>query len=64
MSDFRKHLEEQMKIPAFAAEYKALELQDAFAKQMIAARLEKGLTQEELAKLVGTSQANISKMEP
>ena len=63
MSDFQRHLDEQMKNPAFAAEYKSLELQYAFAKQMIAARLEKGLTQKELAKIVGTSQANISKLE-
>ena len=44
VSDFRNHLNEQMKNPAFAAEYKALELQYAFAKQMIAARIGKGLT--------------------
>jgi len=63
MSGFRNHLEEQMKNPAFANEYEALELQYTFARQLIAARIGKGLTQGELAKRVGTSQANISKME-
>ena len=63
MGDFQTHLDEQMNNPAFVTAYKDLELQYAFAKQMIAARLEKGLTQEELARLAGTSQANISKLE-
>ena len=63
MSDFERHLAEQMKNPAFAAEYNALETQYAFASQVIAARIAAGMSQAELAKKVGTSQANISKLE-
>ena len=63
MSDFRRHLENLMKDPEFAVEYKALEVQYAFARQVIEARAKLGWTQTELAKKVGTSQANISKIE-
>ena len=63
MSDLNRYLAEQMKNPDFAAEYDALEAQYAFASQVIAARIEAGLSQAELAKRVGTSQANISKLE-
>ncbi|MDD3410814.1 MAG: helix-turn-helix transcriptional regulator [Eubacteriales bacterium] len=63
MSDLERYLSEQMKDPEFAAEYDALEAQYAFAQQVIAARIEAGLTQAELARRVGASQANISKLE-
>lgn len=62
-SDFQKHLAQLKQDPAFTAEYDALEAQYAFADQVIAARIRAGLTQAELAKRVGTSQANISKLE-
>ena len=62
MSDFENHLAQQMKDPEFAA-YDELEVQYAFARQVIAARLAAGITQAELAQRVGTSQANISKLE-
>ena len=63
MSDFQKHLAEQMENPDFAAEYDTLEAQYSFARQMIAARIAAGMTQAELAAKVGTSQANICKLE-
>ena len=63
MSDFQKHLAEQMENPEFVAEYEALEAQYSFARQMIAARIAAGMTQAELAAKVGTSQANICKLE-
>lgn len=63
MSDLDRYLAEQMKNPAFAAEYEALEAQYTFASQVIAARIEAGISQAELARRVGTSQANISKIE-
>ncbi len=63
MSDLDRYLAEQMKDPAFATEYEALEAQYTFASQVIAARIAAGLSQAELAKRVGTSQANISKLE-
>lgn len=63
MSDFEKHLAQQMKDQEFAAACDELEAQYAFARQVIAARLAAGITQAELAQRVGTSQANISKLE-
>ena len=63
MSDFKKHLVEEMNNPEFAAEYNALGAHYAFSRQVIAGRISQGLTQGELAKRVGTSQANISKIE-
>lgn len=63
MSDFENHLAKQIKNSEFAAAYDELEAQYAFARQVIAARLAAGITQAELAQRVGTSQANISKLE-
>lgn len=61
----RKHLDfevwkkEALKDPEFKAEYD--KLQPEFA--VIRARIEKGLTQEQLAKKVGTKQSVISRVE-
>jgi len=63
VSDFNKHLNESLRDPVFKAEYEGLEAQYAFARAVISARIANGMTQEELAKRVGTSQANISKIE-
>ena len=63
MSDLQKHLDELKQSPEFVAEYDALDAQYAFARQVIAARIKEGMTQAELAKRIGTSQANISKLE-
>ena len=63
MSDLERHLSELMEDQEFADEYNALEEQYSFARQVIEARIASGMTQAELAKKVGTSQANISKLE-
>ena len=63
MSDLQNHLKELKRNPEFVAEYDALEVPYAFAQQVIAARIAEGITQAELAARVGTSQANISKLE-
>ncbi len=44
-------------------EYEKLEPLFAIKKQLVAARLAKGLTQDEIAKRIGTSKANISRLE-
>ncbi len=44
-------------------EYDALKPLFAIKKQLVAARISKGLTQEEIAKKIGTSKSNISRLE-
>ena len=63
MSDLQNHLKELRQNSEFAAEYDALEVPYTFARQVITARIAEGITQAELAARVGTSQANISKLE-
>ncbi len=61
--DFREHLEALMKDPELKKEYEALELEYQIKRMLIDARIKKDLTQKELAELVGTKQANISRLE-
>ena len=44
-------------------EYNALKPLFAIKKQLVAARVAKGLTQDEIAKKIGTSKSNISRLE-
>ena len=44
-------------------EYDALKPLFAIKKQLVAARIAKGLTQDEIAKKIGTSKSNISRLE-
>jgi len=44
-------------------EYNALKPLFAIKKQLVAARIAKGLTQDEIAKKIGTSKSNISRLE-
>ena len=52
-----------MKDPEFRREYKKLEPEFQIARQMIGARLKQKMSQEELAKKMGTGQAVISRLE-
>src|SRR3989344_9648548 len=52
-----------MKNPKFVAEWKKVEPEYQVARQMIGARIKKKMSQEELAKKVGTGQAVISRLE-
>lgn len=49
--------------PAFAEEYNALDAQYAFARAIISARIQAGMTHAELTQRMGTLQVNISKRE-
>jgi DNA-binding XRE family transcriptional regulator len=61
--NFDRYLEEQMKDPDFAERFrKAGEAWDV-ALQIAALRRDSGLSQAELAKRVGTSQQQISRLE-
>jgi DNA-binding XRE family transcriptional regulator len=61
--DFEKYLEEQLKRPGFREAYEELEDEYEVAKQVIRHRLSRNLTQAQLAKLVGTSQPAIARLE-
>ena len=54
---------EWRKAPGYVAEYDALSEEFAIASAVIAARSHAGLTQEELAKRMGTTQSAIARLE-
>ena len=62
-TNFRDYLNEQLKDPAFKAEWDALEPEFAIIQAMIDARRESGLTQKELSERTGIAQSDISKLE-
>ena len=60
MAQFRK---KALKDPAVKAEYDALSSVYEMKRQMIAMRKKAGLTQEQMAELLGTKKSNISRLE-
>ncbi|HSX19149.1 MAG TPA: helix-turn-helix transcriptional regulator [Candidatus Saccharimonadales bacterium] len=52
-----------MKRPGFRREYEKLEPEFAIARAMIDARVKKNISQQELARKMGTGQAVISRLE-
>ena len=62
-TNFDNYLEEQLKDPYFAARFKEAGEAWDVAMQLAALRKEFGLSQKELAKRVGTSQQQISRLE-
>ena len=63
MTRIRELHEKWMGDPEYRREYEALEEEFALASAMIKARKQAGLTQEELAKQMDTSQSAIARME-
>ena len=63
MSDYKTHLEEQLKSPEFSAEWERQRPEREYIKAIIAARMEQNLTQKELAERTGIRQSNISRIE-
>ncbi len=63
MNDFREYLDEQLRDPAFRAEYEAMRPEYEAIRAVIAARLESHMTQAELAERTGIRQSNISRIE-
>ena len=61
--NWREHRKQLMKDPEFRNEYEALEPEYRLAAALIRLRLAKGLTQEELAKLLNTKQESIARLE-
>jgi len=56
-------LAEKMLDPGFAREYKDSSIRKLLAVQVIRMRQDKGLTQQQLANMVGTRQSSISRLE-
>jgi transcriptional regulator with XRE-family HTH domain len=61
--NWKEHRKRLLKDPEFRKEYEALEPEYRLASAMIRLRLEKGLTQEQLAKLLNTKQESIARLE-
>ena len=60
---FKDHLKESLKDPEFAKAWKESEPEYLLARELIKNRLEKKMSQRELAKKLKTSQAVISRLE-
>jgi len=63
MSDFKKHLEAELKNPDFKQEWENSELRYKLIKQLIKLRNNYNMSQSDLAKKIGTTQAVISRIE-
>ncbi len=60
---FRDFLEEQLQDPEFRAAYETLEPEDTLIRQLIDLRIERGLSQRELAQRAGMQQPTIARVE-
>ncbi|OGG35700.1 transcriptional regulator [Candidatus Gottesmanbacteria bacterium RIFOXYB1_FULL_47_11] len=60
---FDEDLKQQLKDPAFKREYDALEPEYAVIRAVIGKRIEKKMSQKQLARKVGTKQSAISRLE-
>jgi len=61
--NWKQHKKRLLKDPEFGAEYEALEPEYKLAATLIRLRLAKGLTQEQLARLLNTKQESIARLE-
>jgi transcriptional regulator with XRE-family HTH domain len=61
--DWREHKKRLLQDPEFRERYEALEPEYQLAAALIRLRLAKGLTQEELARLLHTKQESIARLE-
>ncbi|MFP4164881.1 MAG: helix-turn-helix domain-containing protein [Chitinispirillaceae bacterium] len=61
--DYDEMLKKELENPKFRREYEALEEEFEIAKKVIRLRLEKGMTQKQLAQKAHTSQPAIARLE-
>ena len=61
--NFRETWNERMKDPVFKKEWDALEPEYQIIRVMLNSRAEKSLTQQQLSKITGIPQADISRLE-
>ena len=61
--NWKEHKKRLLEDPEFKKEYEALEPEYKLASALIRLRLAKGLTQEQLAKLLNTKQESIARLE-
>ncbi len=61
--NWKEQKKQLMKNPEFVKEYDALETEYKLAANLIRLRLAKGLTQEDLAKMLNTKQESIARLE-
>lgn len=60
---FEEDLQKRLKNPAFRKEWEDSEVEYQLGRKLIEARLKRNMSQRDLAKKVGTSQAAISRIE-
>lgn len=60
---FKNYLDEQLKNPELKSEYDKLTPEYEIISAVIQSRMEKGISQIELAKSIGTDQSRISRLE-
>lgn len=63
MSDLKNYLNKQLENPEFAAEYEAARPEYDTIRAIIAARIDSGMTQKQLAEKTGIRQSNLSRIE-
>ncbi len=63
MDDFTKYLGKNLEDPEFKKEWDALDTETQLMRAMLDARLEAGMTQEQLSKKTGINQSNLSRIE-
>ena len=63
MNDFRKHLERSLQNEEFAQEWENQSAERDIMHQIVEARIEQGLTQQELAARCGMKASNLCRLE-
>lgn len=63
MNDFRKHLERSLADESFAAEWEAQAPERELMRRVVEARIEEGLSQQELADRCGMKASNLCRLE-